>query len=81
VIAESVDDLDRKVSVDSSIVRAHQHAAGARKAVLARPHAGASGRRGRAGTLVARASSPPAAGSGGTRRDPGDEPQTLLVGT
>jgi transposase len=35
VIAEAVDELDRdlarEVSVDSSIVRAHQHAAGARK--------------------------------------------------
>ena len=50
VIAEAVDELDREVSVDSSIVRAHQHAAGARKA---RPvdnkvdnagdHAGAAG--------------------------------------
>ena len=36
VIAEAIDELDRdlarEVSVDSSIVRAHQHAAGARKA-------------------------------------------------
>jgi transposase len=32
VIAEAVDELDREVSVDSSIVRAHQHAAGARRA-------------------------------------------------
>ena len=31
VIAEAIDELDREVSVDSSIVRAHQHAAGARK--------------------------------------------------
>lgn len=31
VIAEAVDELDREVSVDSSIVRAHQHAAGARR--------------------------------------------------
>ena len=30
VIAEAIDELDREVSVDSSIVRAHQHAAGAR---------------------------------------------------
>lgn len=30
VIADAVDELDREVSVDSSIVRAHQHAAGAR---------------------------------------------------
>jgi hypothetical protein len=29
VIAEAIDELDREVSVDSSIVRAHQHAAGA----------------------------------------------------
>jgi hypothetical protein len=33
VIAEAIDELDREVSVDSGIVRAHQHAAGARKAV------------------------------------------------
>jgi transposase len=37
VIAEAIDELDRdlarEVSVDSSIVRAHQHAAGARKPV------------------------------------------------
>ncbi|WP_425389381.1 IS5 family transposase [Cryptosporangium arvum] len=32
VIAEAIDELDREVSVDSSIVRAHQHAAGARRA-------------------------------------------------
>lgn len=30
VIADAVDELDREVSVDSSIVRAHEHAAGAR---------------------------------------------------
>ncbi|MGH3762438.1 hypothetical protein [Actinophytocola sp.] len=29
VIAEAVEELDREVSVDSSITRAHQHAAGA----------------------------------------------------
>ena len=31
-LGHEVDDLGREVSVDSSIVRAHQHAAGARKA-------------------------------------------------
>jgi transposase len=31
VIAEAIDELDREVSIDSSIVRAHQHAAGARR--------------------------------------------------
>ena len=31
VIAEAIDELDREVAVDSSIVRAHQHAAGARR--------------------------------------------------
>jgi transposase len=31
VIAEAIDELDREVSVDSSIVRAHQHAAGGRR--------------------------------------------------
>ena len=31
VIADAVEELDREVSVDSSIVRAHQHAAGARR--------------------------------------------------
>jgi len=31
VIAEAIEELDREVSVDSSIVRAHQHAAGARE--------------------------------------------------
>jgi hypothetical protein len=31
VIAEAIDELDSEVSVDSSIVRAHQHAAGSRK--------------------------------------------------
>lgn len=30
VIAEAVEELDREVSVDSSIVRVHQHAAGGR---------------------------------------------------
>ncbi|GAA3112654.1 hypothetical protein GCM10010464_89150 [Pseudonocardia yunnanensis] len=40
VIAEAIDELDREVSVDSSIVRAHQHAAGARKAVTARSSPG-----------------------------------------
>ena len=39
VIAEAIDELDREVSVDSSIVRAHQHAAGARRRP-ARPHTG-----------------------------------------
>ena len=37
VVAEAVNELDREVSVDSSIVRAHQHAAGARRP---QPHAG-----------------------------------------
>jgi transposase len=32
VIAEAIEELDREVSVDSSIVRAHQHAAGGRRA-------------------------------------------------
>jgi transposase len=41
VIAEAVGELDREVSVDSSIVRAHQHAAGARRA----PHTGGGPRR------------------------------------
>jgi transposase len=48
VIAEAIDELDREVSVDSSIVRAHQHAAGARnpadktadKTATARSHTG-----------------------------------------
>jgi len=31
VVAEAIDEWDREVSVDSSIVRAHQHAAGARR--------------------------------------------------
>jgi transposase len=31
VIAEAIDELDREVAIDSSIVRAHQHAAGARR--------------------------------------------------
>jgi hypothetical protein len=31
VIAEAINELDREVSVDSSIVHAHQHAAGARR--------------------------------------------------
>ncbi|MFE3229000.1 IS5 family transposase [Nocardia sp. NPDC059228] len=34
VIADAVDELDREVSVDSSLVRAHQHAAGARARVV-----------------------------------------------
>jgi hypothetical protein len=40
VIAEAIDELDREVSVDSSIVRAHQHAAGARTAVPSGDHTG-----------------------------------------
>ena len=40
VVAEAINELDREVSVDSSIGRAHQHAAGAR-----RPRAHTGGRR------------------------------------
>ncbi len=44
VIAEAVEELDRKldreVSVDSSITRAHQHAAGARRGNPAAAHTG-----------------------------------------
>jgi transposase len=36
VLAEAIDELDREVAVDSSIVRVHQHAAGARRRVAAR---------------------------------------------
>lgn len=45
VISEAISELDREVSVDSSIVRAHQHAAGARRP---RPHTGGRGDRQRA---------------------------------
>jgi hypothetical protein len=38
VIAEAIDELDREVSVDSSMVRAHLHAAGARRTT--RSHTG-----------------------------------------
>lgn len=38
VIADAIDELDREVSVDFSIVRLHQHAAGARRAGT--PHTG-----------------------------------------
>ena len=31
MFAEAIDELDREVAIDSSIVRAHQHAAGARR--------------------------------------------------
>ena len=34
VIAEAIDELDREVSVDSSLVRVRQHAAGARTRVV-----------------------------------------------
>ena len=44
VIAEAIDELDREVSVDSSIVRAHQHAAGARRQGSGRT-GGGTGRR------------------------------------
>jgi transposase len=40
VIAEAIDELDREVSVDSSIVRAHQHAAGARRTSTTASHTG-----------------------------------------
>ncbi|GAA3812163.1 hypothetical protein GCM10022380_32360 [Amycolatopsis tucumanensis] len=40
VIAEAIDELDREVSVDSSIARAHQHAAGARR--MTASHTGGS---------------------------------------
>ena len=43
VIAEAIDELDREVSVDSSIVRAHQHAAGARTTVPPRRTQGRPG--------------------------------------
>jgi transposase len=48
MIAEAIDELDREVSVDSSIVRAHQHAAGARRRVSARAGGGSSHRADRA---------------------------------
>lgn len=47
VIAEAIDELDREVSVDSSIVRAHQHAAGARRQVAGRTGGEISRRAGR----------------------------------
>ena len=41
VIADAVEELDREVSVDSSITRAHQHAAGAhRRTITASAHTG-----------------------------------------
>ncbi|GAA3061661.1 hypothetical protein GCM10010464_27470 [Pseudonocardia yunnanensis] len=40
MIAEAIDEPDREVSVDSSIVRAHRHAAGARKAATAQSSPG-----------------------------------------
>jgi hypothetical protein len=40
MIAEAIDELDREVSVDSSIVRAHQHAAGARRTTAFTCHGG-----------------------------------------
>jgi len=44
VIADAVEELDREVSVDSSITRAHQHAAGAHhRTTSVSAHAGASG--------------------------------------
>ncbi|WP_369809032.1 hypothetical protein [Nocardia sp. NRRL S-836] len=43
VIAEAIDELDREVSVDSSIVRAHQHAAGARRRAAAHTGGGRVG--------------------------------------
>ena len=49
VIAEAIDELDREVSVDSSIVRAHQHAAGARRQASDGPGAGGHRTRHRAG--------------------------------
>ena len=49
VIAEAIDELDREVSVDSSIVRAHQHAAGARRQVTEGSGAGGRHIRHRAG--------------------------------
>jgi transposase len=45
VIAEAIDELDREVSVDSSLVRVHQHAAAARARVV---HTGGQRIRGRA---------------------------------
>lgn len=45
VIAEALDELDREVSVDSSIVRAHQHAAGARRTTGSHTGASTLGRR------------------------------------
>lgn len=40
VTAEAIDELDREVSVNSSIVRAHQHTAGARR--MTASHTGGS---------------------------------------
>ena len=48
VIAEAIDELDREVSVDSSIMRAHQHAAGARRQATARTGGGTARRADRA---------------------------------
>ncbi|MET8852488.1 transposase [Amycolatopsis sp. NPDC004625] len=45
VIAEAIDELDREVSVDSSIVRAHQHAAGARRMTASHTGGSTLGRR------------------------------------
>ncbi|MFI5611847.1 IS5 family transposase [Amycolatopsis sp. NPDC051903] len=42
VVADPIDELDREVSVDCSIVRAHQHAAGARPLRTGRPGRAAS---------------------------------------
>ena len=52
VIAEAIDELDREVSIDSSIVRAHQHAAGARRVAATGSHTG--GRRARSAAQRAR---------------------------
>ncbi|WP_434453133.1 transposase [Lentzea sp. E54] len=46
VIAEAIDELDREVSVDSSIVRAHQHAPEPAAHPWPRPAQGADGSRG-----------------------------------
>ena len=40
-LGREVDDLGREVAIDSSIVRAHQHAAGARKAAVLASSSGA----------------------------------------
>ncbi|MCP2204760.1 putative transposase of IS4/5 family (DUF4096) [Lentzea flava] len=61
VMVEAIDELDREVSVDSGIVRAHQHGAGACRRMPAHTGGGASRVAGRLNRMIRLSAGPGAA--------------------